>query len=324
MLVFVSGGNGFIGSVVVKKLVEKGHRVRCLLRATSDISRIQGLPFEKSTGDITNRDSVLSAVNGCDAVIHLASLSNWNDIYSPRMHDVVVGGSKNVIEAAQEYGQLPMVFVSSITAIDGTEEPKILNEESPYNLNSSDFIYSHAKRTVESYCIRAAKQGLRAVIVNPAEVYGPFDTALNTAGNLIDMAKSSPVFVCSGGTSIVHVDDVAEGIVAALFKGRPGSRYILGGDNLTISDLARLSLSILGQKGKRILKIPNGLLRTASRIADKFNLPFPINPKVVPYATRYWFMSNQKAKEELGLSFRSASETLEPTFAWLKSSKILS
>jgi dihydroflavonol-4-reductase len=158
--------------------------------------------------------------------------------------------------------------------------------------------------------------------VNPTEVYGPFDTALNTAGNLVDMAKSSPVFVCNGGTSVVHVDDVATGIIAALAKGKPGSRYILGGENLTISELASLSLSILGQH-KRIIKIPNSLIRTLAAGAERMNLPFPINPKVVPYATRYWFVRNDKARAELGVSFRTARDTLEPTFAWLKSAKII-
>jgi dihydroflavonol-4-reductase len=140
-------------------------------------------------------------------------------------------------------------------------------------------------------------------------VYGPNDTALNTAGNLIDIAKSSPVLVCNGGTSVVHVDDVATGIIAALTKGKPGSRYILGGDNLTVKELASLSLSILGQN-KKIVTIPNSVIRTLASLAEKFGLPFPINPKVVPYATRYWFVRNDKARAELGVSFR---------LAWLKS-----
>jgi dihydroflavonol-4-reductase len=296
--------------------------VRCLLRSTSDTTRIKGLPYDTSIGDVTHRESVFEGMKGCEAVLHLASLSNWSDIYSPRMHPVVVGGSRNVIDAAMANGRLPMVFVSSITAIDGTLAPQVLNEDSACHLDAS-FIYSHAKREVEGFCKEAAKEGLPVVIVNPAEVYGPHDTALNTAGNLVDMAKSSPVLVCKGGTSVVHVEDVANGIIVALTKGKPGARYILGGDNLHVSELASLSLSILGQH-KRIIQLPNGVLRTLAAAADKLHLPFPINPKVVPYATRFWFMNNQKARAELGLSFRSARETLEPTFAWLKESHLIS
>jgi dihydroflavonol-4-reductase len=322
MRVLVTGPNGFIGSVVARKLAEKGHNVRCLMRSTSDASRLNGVPYEKATGDVTQKETVLEAMSGCDAVLHLASLSNWNDIHSPRMRPVVVDGSRNVIEAAMAHGKLPMVYVSSSAAIDGTLEPKVLNESSSCHLESSSFSYPHAKLEVEALCVQAAQEGLPVSIVNPTEVYGPNDTALNTAGNLIDMAKSSPVFVCRGGTSVVHVDDVAEGIIVALSKGKPGSRYILGGDNLEVADLARLSLAILGQN-KRIITIPNGLLRTLAKVADTLHLPFPINPKVVPYATRYWFMDNSKAKHELGLSFRGARETLEPTFAWLKSANLI-
>jgi len=320
MRILVTGSNGFIGSVVTRKLAESGHDVRCLMRATSDTTRLEGVPYTKVLGDVTKRETVFEGMSGCDAVIHLASLSNWNDIHSPKMHDVVVNGSRNVIDAAISHGNLPMVFVSSAAAIDGTTTPVVLDENSPFTLNEKVFVYPHAKLTVEGFCKEAAQNGLPVSIVNPTEVYGPNDTALNTAGNLVDMAKSSPVFVCNGGTSVVHVDDVATGIIAALTKGKPGSRYILGGDNLTISELASLSLSILGQN-KKIITIPNGIIRTLARMAEKLNMPFPINPKVVPYATRYWFVRNDKARRELGVSFRSPRETLEPTFAWLKSTK---
>lgn len=322
MRVFVTGSNGFIGSVVSRQLVEKGHELRCLLRTSSDTTRLCGIPYEKVYGDVTNRESVYDAMSGCDAVVHLASLSNWNDIHSPKMHDVVVHGSKNVIDAAISHGKIPMVFVSSAAAVDGTIKPVVLDESSPCTLNEKIFVYPHAKLMVEGFCKEAAMGGLPVTIVNPTEVYGPNDTALNTAGNLIDMAKSSPVFVCNGGTSVVHVEDVATGILAALAKGKPGSRYILGGDNLTIGELASLSLSILGQH-KRIIKIPNGLIRTLAKAAQRMGLPFPINPAVVPYATRYWFVRNDKARAELGVSFRPAREVLEPTFAWLKSANLI-
>ena len=160
------------------------------------------------------------------------------------------------------------------------------------------------------------------VIVNPTEVYGPDDTALVTAGSLVDFAKSSPVLVCKGGTSVAHVEDVAQGIVAALLRGRPGERYLLGGENLSVRELAELTLSILGKKA-RILSIPNVLLRIISRIALALRLPLPFNPRVIPYATRYWYMSSAKAQRELGVSFRSARAALEPTIAWLQSAGLI-
>src|SRR5262249_59107365 len=121
--------------------------------------------------------------------------------------------------------------------------------------------YSRHKRAAEAMCLEATKDGgPDVIIVNPAEVYGPNDTALITACNLIDFAKSKPVLVCSGGTSVVHVDDVALAIVRALEKGKAGERYILGGENLTVRQLAELCLELLGQK-KKIVQIPNSVIK---------------------------------------------------------------
>lgn len=319
MKVFVTGGNGFIGSAVVRILVEEGHDVRCLLRPTSDLRRIDGLRFERIPGDVRDAVSVQLGAEGCDGIIHLASLSNWADIRSPAMKEVVIDGSRNVLMAARAAGDIRTVFVSSSTAIGGTTEPEIQCEDSPCTLDLDRFVYVRAKRQVEEMCLDCVETGLPVVIVNPCEVYGPNDDTLVTAGNLIDFVRSNPVVVCTGGTSVVYVDDVAMGIVRALQKGRPGQRYILGGDNLTIHGLAELTLSIVGIK-KRIVTVPNGLLRTVARVGGSLRIPLPFNPEVIPYATLFWYMCNSKAMEELGVSFRSARDTLEPTLAWLKES----
>lgn len=193
----------------------------------------------------------------------------------------------------------------------------IFSEDTPSTLQLQHYTYSQAKSEAELLCREAAASGQSVTIVNPGEVYGPQDMALVTAGNLVDFAKSSPVLVCHGGTCIAHVEDVAAGIVAALERGRPGERYILGGENLTVRQLAELTLQILGQK-KRIAFIPNPILRGIAAIASRLRLPLPFEPAVVPYATLYWFMDNSKARSELGISFRSARETLTPTLTWLR------
>jgi dihydroflavonol-4-reductase len=316
MKVFVTGANGFIGSVVTKKLVEDGHTVRALLRKTSRTTRIDGLPYERAHGDIRDAASVRVGMKGCEAVLHLASLSSWTDIHSPMMSEVVLGGTKNVLEAARANGKLRTVFVSSSTAINGSRDPVAHNEDSVMTLPIGSFRYIAAKREAENRCRAAAAAGLPVTIVNPGEVYGPDDVDKITAGNLLDFAKSSPVLVCEGGSSIVHVEDVASGIVAAMTKGRAGERYILGGDNLTIRQLAELTLGILGQK-KAILNLPNWLVSGVARVGGALRIPLPFNPAVIPYAVRYWFMDSTKAQRELGVTFRSARQVLEPTLAWL-------
>jgi dihydroflavonol-4-reductase len=319
MRVFVTGGNGFIGSYVVRRLVDQGHSVRCLLRKTSKTDRIEGTRYERIEGDVRDLESVRAGMKDCDAVIHLASLSNWNDIDSPLMTEVVVGGTKNILEVAKD-GKIRVVFVSSILAVNGSTEPKTFDESAEWTLADSKLSYSHCKRAAEKLCLDAFKNdAIPVVIVNPGEVYGPKGTELITACNLLDFAKSKPVLVCTGGTSVVYVEDVAAAIAAAVQKGRPGERYILGGENLTVKQLAELTLELLGQK-KTIVTVPNGFLRGLASVAQKLHIPMPFNTHVVPYATKFWFMDSSKAQRELGVSFRSARETLTPTLHWLKES----
>ncbi len=316
MRVFVTGGNGFIGSVVVRKLIGQGHAVRCLLRPTSNTQRISDLPYEPVLGDVRDPASLEQGARGCDGIIHLAGLSAWSDIHSPLMPEVVVGGTRNLLAAAKAAGGPRTVVVSTSTAVNGTETPVVQDETSTFTLPRAGYAYAHAKSEAEAACREAARDGLAVVVANPCEVYGPHDTGMVTAANLVDFAKSSPVLVCSGGTSVVYVDDVADGLIAALTRGRPGERYILGGENLTIGELAQLTLDLLSQQ-KRVLLMPNWAVRAMASAGTALHLPLPFEPAVIPYATRYWFMDNTKARGELGASFRSARETLAPTLDWL-------
>src|SRR5207302_3645244 len=193
MKVFVTGGNGFIGSAVVKRLVDSGHSVRCLLRPTSKTERIDSLPIERVTGDVCDAASVSAGTDGCDGTIHLAGVSSWNDINSPALTEVVEGGTKNVLAAAARRPGHRVVFVSSATAVNGSEEPQVFNEESEFTINDPQLKYANAKLRAEALCREAYAKGLSVVIVNPAEVYGPFDSGFVTAGNLVDFAKANPV-----------------------------------------------------------------------------------------------------------------------------------
>jgi dihydroflavonol-4-reductase len=315
--VLVTGGHGFIGSVVVRTLIKEGATVRCLVRASSKLDRLDGLAFERAEGDVRDPASLRQALEGCDGAIHLAGLSSWDLIDSPAMKEVTEGGTRNLLEAAQAAGVKKVVFCSSATAVNASDEPRVFDEAAPFELQGKGLSYAEHKHAAETICREFAAKGLPVVIVNPTEVYGPNDTALITAGNLVDFAKSSPVLVCSGGTSVAFVDDVALGTVRALERGRSGERYILGGENLTVRQLAETTLEILGQK-KRIMVLPNTVIRGVAKGALALRVPVPFNPRVIPYATRYWFVDNAKATRELGVTFRPARDALAPTLSWLK------
>lgn len=315
----VIGGNGFIGSQVVRNLLNEGQSVRCLVRSTSRIDRLEGLNVELVQGDLRDAESLYKACLGCHAVIHLGGISAWSQIASPEMFPVVVDGTRNVLAAAKANHVKRLVYVSSAAALGPSFSTIPRCEDAPFLAkNANGMVYVLAKREAENLCLKGAGDGLETVIVRPAEVYGPDDRDLVTAGNLVEMLRSIPVLVCAGGTSVIHVSDAAQGIVRALHLGRSGEVYLLGGENLHHRELASLLLE-LADRRVLIVTVPAGLLRIGAAMATLLRLPFPIPPPVVPYATRYWFIDNSKAQRELGLRFRSARDTLSDTLAWLKS-----
>ena len=249
MKLLVTGASGFIGASVVRQAVAAGHQVRGLVRPGSRTERIDDLPWQRAAGDVRDGAAVLAAVGGCDAVIHLAAVAAWDRIDSPEVPDVIVNGTAAVLRAARQIadgagtGQRAprVVIVSSAAAMGGTESPRVLDETSALPPVPPELIYGVAKREAEALALAAAAAGLPVMVARPTEVYGPADRDLVTARTLIDFAGGFPVLVCDGGTSVVHVDDVARALLEMVRVGRAGQIYLLGGDNLTLRQLAALA-----------------------------------------------------------------------------------
>jgi dihydroflavonol-4-reductase len=302
MKVFVTGAHGFIGARVTRALHTRGHELRCLVRETSDTSRIDDLPWERVVGGVRDPGTMLDGMRGCEACIHLAAVSSWEAIRSDALRPTIVEGTRHLLDVAVRAGIRRVIHVSSIVAINGTRTPEISDESSAFTLAKRGLLYAEAKREAEAIAREHAARGpLEVVIVNPGETYGPDDRAMVTAGNLRDILCSWPVVGCRGGTSIAHVDDVAEGMVLALERGRSGERYVLGGDNVSIPELIALTLDIAGSR-KPVLILPSRLLQAIVRALAWCRLPTPVMPDVLDYATLY---------------FRPAREVLEPTITWL-------
>ena len=319
MRILVTGGYGFIGAHVVRQLLAREHTVRVLVHSPrSDTRRLDGLPVEWAVGDVRDSAALSAAMADCEACIHLASPSAWADIRTGPVESVVVDGTRTVLRAAHASGTRRVVFVSSSTAVNASTRPVVFDETAAFELEGSGLRYAVAKHHAERAARDvAAGTGLEVVVVNPGETYGPDDTGMVTAGNLRDMLRDWPALGCHGGTAVAYVEDVAAGVVLALEKGRPGERYILGGENLTVEQLIRMTLDIAGQHRKPVVILPNALVLGLVRVLTRFGLPSPVEPGVVEYATRYWFVDDRKARTELGYTPRPARQAIEPTVAWL-------
>ncbi|MDQ2982774.1 MAG: NAD-dependent epimerase/dehydratase family protein [Actinomycetota bacterium] len=317
MRIFVTGGTGFIGSRVVRALRERGHDVRCLLRPASSTERIDDLDFERVEGDVLDRSSFEDALRGCDGCIHLASVSGWEEIASAHVEAIVIDGTRNVVEAVQRAGGVRLVYVSSSTAINGSDRPEIFDETASFLLDGSGLRYAIAKHKAEKLVLGATGEGFEATVVNPGETYGANDYQWVTAGAIRDVLRNWPALALRGGASVTHVDDVATGIVSALERSRSGERYILGGENLTIEQIVRTVLELAGSK-KPVVVLPAGLVKVAVNACRALHLPAPIPPDLVGYAARYWFMSSEKAERELGYRHRPAKDTLASVVGWIR------
>ena len=345
MRVAVTGGTGFIGGFVVSALCGAGHVARCLVRPTSDLSRIAHLPFERAVGDVLDADAVATLVAGCDAVIHLALSAGWDQMRTPAQLQHLLRtserGTRNGLDAARAAGNVRVVFVSSVAvrlvrslvadarspsnprqAVNCSTTPdRVFREDSPPEALAGTLGYAAIKRAAEALVREYVREGLPVLVLNPAEVYGANDTALVTAGNLKAFLTDPVVLLPrSGGTSICAVEDVAAACVAALTRGRPGERYILGGPNLTVEQLARTTLRLAGgrQPRKPLLRLPGWLLLGAVRALAALRLPVPVEPGVLAFAVLYWFVDSTKASQELGYRQRSAEDILAPVVAWLR------
>lgn len=317
--ILVTGAAGFIGSAVARRLVTAGAEVRGLVRSGSSRERIAELPIACMAGDIRDPDAVNRAAAGCTAIIHLAGPSAWPLLDSPHVVSVIVEGLRSVLRAASRHAVRRIVYVSTAAVLGPSQDPAPRTESSPpVPVAAGSMPYLEAKRLAEQVCRDGVAEGADIVIVNPGEVFGPNDLSLVTAGNLLPLARSRIPVVCLGGTSVAHVDDVAEGILRALLQGRRGERYFLGGENLTHRQLAETVHSLCGQRCRPIA-VPHCVVHASAWIARRLGVPFPIPFAAVPYATAYWHLNTEKAGQELGVRFRSARETLRDTLHWLRS-----
>jgi dihydroflavonol-4-reductase len=319
-LSLVTGATGFVGSAVVRALLARGHPVRVLARPNSDRRNLAGLAVEIAEGAMEDPRSLARAVAGCRYVYHVAAdYRIWVPDPAP-MFRANVDGTRDLLTAALEAGVERVVYTSSVATL-GLVPGGSADEETPSSFDNMIGPYKRSKFAAEEVARGLARErGVPVVIVNPSTPVGPGDIKPTPTGRLIVEAARGqmPAFVDTG-LNIVHVDDVAEGHLAAAEKGRIGERYILGGENLALAEILAGVAQAVGRRPPW-LRVPHSVLfpvaigaELAARVTGRD--PF-VTLDGVRMSRKKMYFSSEKASCELGYTSRPAREAIADAVSW--------
>ena len=324
MTTLVTGATGFVGSAVVRCLIDAGHDIRVLVRSSSNLSNLEGMPVEVARGDLTDAFSVKKAMNGCKFLFHVAAdYRLW--VPDPKtMYRNNVQGTRNVMFEAVRSGVERVVYTSSVATLAPSSNGNSCNEVSNGRFENMIGHYKRSKFIAENMVQRLVREcDLPAVIVSPSTPVGPRDIKPTATGRIILDAISGrmPAYV-NTGLNVVHVNDVATGHMLALERGKIGERYILGGENMHLKEILDSLASIAGHAPPRI-RIPHSAAAVMACVSEGCaKIAGGREPRVtldgVKMAGKYMFFSSGKAKQVLGYRPRPVREGLVDAVNWFR------
>lgn len=319
----MTGGAGFLGSSIVRELLNRGVAVRVLALPNETTENLGGLDVEVVRGNVLDIPSVKRAVDGVDTLFHAAAVYKDFMPDPTPMYDANLRGTFNMLEAARRASVDRTVYTASIVSLGRPRSGEIGDENTPYDGWSIDFAYGRSKYHSRIIAEDFANWGLDVRIVCPGVVLGPRDVTPTPSGKLVvNAAKTKIAFYTDGGASYVDVRDAARVHVLVAENGRPGERYLATAHNLSNKDLMEGIFRALGRK-PTLTKVPNrlarGAIRALERRAVKIGSEPPIAAPMFEYSETPCYYSNDKARRELGASFRPIDETLRDAVAYFRS-----
>lgn len=322
----VSGATGFIGSAVVRVLLEKGRHVRALVEPGADTKNLAGLPedrLERVTVDVCDAAGMRKALDGAKSYHHLAAVYKiWMPDPAP-IWRVNLEGTTTALLAAHQAGVGRIVYTSSIAACGLRDDGAPADETTPWNLREIANDYIASKYQSERVAMRLAEAGLPIVVVNPAFPFGPRDIAPTpTGGMILALLRGQVPGVGHGGFCAIDVDDVAKAHVAAETKGRVGERYILGNHNVTFREFLEIASDVAGVSRPR-LPIPrslaSGLALGMELWSDHVSKTPPLaTRKSILYMQRNAYFDTSKARRELEMPVTPLRTSIERAVEYFK------
>jgi dihydroflavonol-4-reductase len=322
MRALVTGGTGFIGSHVVRALLDAGATVRVLAREGSDRRALAGLPVEIATGDLADPRSLNGPLSGVEVLYHVAADYR---LWAPDpavLYRVNVGGTRALLLAAEAAGVGRVVYTSSVGALGLPSDGRPGTEETPVRLEDMVGDYKRSKFLAEREAEAAAGRGLPVVIVNPSAPIGPWDWKPTPTGRmLVDYLKGRMLAYLDTGLNVVHVRDVAQGHLLAAAHGRAGERYILGhaDGNLGLRAIFERLASYTGIAAPRV-RLPHWAAMAvgigAEAIARRRGTEPAVARTAVRMAAKRMFFDPSKAIRELSLPQTPVDQALRDAVDW--------
>ena len=319
----VTGATGFLGSAVMRCLLTAGHEVRVLVRPDSDRRNLENFPVEITEGDLREHQSLKRAIKGCENLFHVAAdYRLW--VPDPEtMHEINVNGTRALILAATEEGIKRIVYTSSVATLGLKQDGSSANEDTPSNFTAITGYYKRTKYLAEQMVKQLTDEHqLPLIIVNPSTPIGPGDIRPTPTGRIVldTLMGRMPAYV-NTGLNIAHVDDIAYGHLLAYQHGKPGERYILGGDNMSLLQILQTIDEINGTQQNRI-NLPIGLMLPMAWFMEKIATFTHTEPRAtldsIHMAKKLMFFSSEKAHRELGYQYRPSIEALKDAVKWFK------
>ncbi len=321
----VTGGTGFVGRHLVQKLVARGEKVRVLVRPRN-VGAVREPPLQNADicqGDLTDPPSLRQALQGCSFLYHVAADYRLWSIHPEELYQSNVEGTRNILQAAKEAGIEKIVYTSTVGALGNTGAGTPGNEETPVSLKEMTGHYKRSKFLAEKIALDFAAQGAPITIVNPSTPVGSWDVKPTPTGQMIvDFLKGKMFAYIDTGLNLVDVEDVAEGHILAMQKGRTGEKYILGHRNLPLIEIFQILSRITGrpapaQRMPFTVAFAFAALSTvyANWITKK---PPMISLEGVRLSRKYMYFDSSKATRELGFQPGPVEQALEKAVRWFQ------
>ena len=314
----MTGASGFIGWHVARKLLSRGEKVRALVRPAS---QVRELDLEVVRGDLRDPQSLEQAAAGCGVVFHVAADYRLWAKDSSELFRSNVEGTRNLLAAARKAGVERVVYTSTVGCI-GIPKAGLGREDNPVQLEEMTGAYKRSKFEAEEVALEFARAGLPVVVVNPTAPIGDHDFKPTPTGKIIlDFLKGDMPAYVDTGLNFVDVQDTAEGHLLAAERGRPGERYILGSENLTLQQVLERLAAVAGGEAPR-WRIPHAVAYAAGVASTGWANLTGHEPRVpldaVKMSRTKVFVSLDKAKRELGFNPEPVDGALRRAVDWFR------